>query len=272
MLALACAAVLGAEGHVVSSAVVAFLFVLSQQLFNQYGRREALYLTDPGKADLFMNHGRAMFALAVAGSVAALLLSISLGWPALLLVTLGTLGGLLYHRLPFSQRLLARLNVPGPGHLRGSKEIFVGLAWATLCTLVPALASITLGRRPLATAAIAVVTFLFAFERTLALGCRAVRADQIVGRETLAGLLGEAGARRVLAAATAVALALVLAGWALGGLTNFAPAMAAVALGVGMIGLRLLRTGEMEDEWSEVRADLPFYLAGLAAFAWYLAE
>jgi 4-hydroxy-3-methylbut-2-enyl diphosphate reductase len=267
MLVLAAAAALGISNRVWPSALIAFLFVLSQQLFNQYSRRGALYLTDPGKADLFMLHGRSMLALGVVASAGALVLAGALGLPVLVLVALGTLGGLVYHGFRTSANM--PLGVRSPSQLRGSKEIFVGLAWATLCVLVPALAGNALTARPLSAGALSLVAFLLAFERTLALGCRAVRADQIVGRETLAGLLGERGARSVFLAATAVASALVLFGWAWGGFTHFAPALATIVIGMGMVCLKLLRKGEMEDEWSEVRADLPFYLAGLAALAWF---
>jgi 4-hydroxy-3-methylbut-2-enyl diphosphate reductase len=268
MLALANCALLGIPGPVTLSAVVAFLFVLSQQIYNQYGRRGALYLTDPGKADLFMHHGSAMVALAGVGSVGALVLAVPLGWAAWVLVALGTVGGLAY-RIKFPRAVRRRAGVSSLEQVRGSKEIFVGVAWAALCALVPALASGAVPGRPVATVVVVAVSFLLAFERTLALDCSAVRADQIVGRETLAGVLSEPRARWLVLSVTLAGSLLTLLTWGGGHASSYSPAMAAVVLGVGVVCVRLLRSAEMEDEWTEVRADLPFYLAGCAALLWY---
>ncbi|MHC4481373.1 MAG: 4-hydroxy-3-methylbut-2-enyl diphosphate reductase [Planctomycetota bacterium] len=178
---------------------VTFFFVLGHHLLNQYGRREALYLCEPDRASFFMANERALLALGVSASMLALFLAFLLGWWAFGLVALGSAGGLTYRvRLP--RGVGARVGFGSLEQLPGSKELFVGLAWGALASLVPALAALpgSVAWRGVAVAFAA--AFLLAFQRTLAQDLRDVQADQLMGRETLAGVLGPRGAERLFCA------------------------------------------------------------------------
>jgi len=91
------------------SVAVAFFFVLSQHLLNQYGRRASLFLSEPDKADFFMANERSLLCLGVASAGLSLFLAAFLpGWYLLAFVAIGLLSGLLYrYRLP--RRFGARL-------------------------------------------------------------------------------------------------------------------------------------------------------------------
>lgn len=262
MLTLANTQLIGLTHDIGACVAVAFFFVMSQHLFNQYGRRASLYLTEPGKADLFMNHGPAMLATGISASALALLTSLMLSWQALALVALGTLAGLMYRtRLP--RDIGRRIGIQSLEQVRGSKELFVGLAWASLGGLVPGLAGGEgLDRWPASLVAFA-VTFLLAFQRTLVLDYQAVRADQIVGRETLAGVLSDRLVRRVFFAATMGAVLILGIGLTGGLVGSFGwPLAAAVAL-AGLVFLRVAQRRDLTDEWAEARVDWVFYVAGL---------
>jgi len=245
---------------------VTFFFVLSQQLLNQYGRREALYLSDPDRADFFMVNERGLLLLGVTSALVAPILASFLGWWAFLLVVVGSAGGLMYRfRLP--PALSRKTGFRSLEHLPASKEVFVGLAWGVLASAVPALAAGP-GPHALRDGFVAfTVAFLMAFARTVALDLRDVEADQIVGRETLAGVVGALAAKRVFFVVVGVlAAVLVLAGhlqgWA-------GPGWAALLLGVpyavGSFGLLWWRGRGPTGELAEAMVDGQFYLVGLAA-------
>ncbi len=175
---------------------LAFCFVLSQHLLNQYVRRLTLYLSEPSRADFFLTHQGKLLALAVGSAVAALGLAFAVGPGALVLTLVGTLAGLMYQvRLP--RTLGARVGFGSLEQIPGSKELFVGLACASLAVVVPAIA----GRLPatdLPGAAVGFVAlFAMACQRTLALDLLGAEGDQLVGRETLAGYLGMKRAERL---------------------------------------------------------------------------
>jgi 4-hydroxy-3-methylbut-2-enyl diphosphate reductase len=251
---------------------VTFLFVLSQHFLNQYGRREALYLSDPDRADFFMANERALLLLSVTSAVVALILAFFLGWWAFVLVAVGSAGGLMY-RFKLPRALSRKTGFRSLEHLPASKEVFVGLAWGALACIVPALAA---GPAPHAwrdgSVAFA-VAFLMAFGRTLALDLRDVEADQIVGRETLAGVVGPLAAKRVFFLVIGV-LAAVLGlegyfqGWA-------GPGWAALLLGapyaLGSFALLGRRGSGPTGELAEAMVDGQFYLVGLAALVLSLA-
>jgi len=244
---------------------VTFFFVLSQHLLNQYSRRAALYLTEPAKADFFSAHERALLVTGIASSVLAPLLALGLHhWQPFALIALGSLGGLMYRRhLPGG--IATRIGIRSLEQLPGSKEIFVALAWAVLGVAVPAL---TTGRIVEMWPSVLVafsVTFLLAFQRTLALDLQALQADRIFGRETLASMVGDRGALPLfLAITTSVVVILLGLGGAAGctPLSHILPLMAPVALASCVAAARWSRP---DSEWSELAVDGQFYLAGLLA-------
>jgi len=248
---------------------LAFFFVLSQHLLNQYARRDSIYLNEPGKADFFMEHAGRLLGLGIASSALALLLAFLLGsWEPLALVVLGSLAGWLYRwRLP--RGLGARIGVQSLEQVPGSRELFVALAWAVLGGIVPALAAGPIEEVWRGASVAFVVAFLMVFQRTLALNLRRVAADKIFGRETLAGALGRRGAVGVFTVFTALAfLVLLLLGGAAGWTTPFCYLMAVVAL----YGVCAALTVACRDHWTGERAELlvdaQFYLAGLAGAFW----
>lgn len=265
VLTLVCSRLLRQPPRLVGvCAAVSFAFVLSQQLLNRHGRRDSLYLSEPDRAEFYLANGGRVLALAVAASAVALFLSWFLGTPALGLVFLGTGSGLLY-RFKFPRTL--GLGVRSLDSIPGSKEIFVGLAWGTMAGLVPAVAA-----QPSAPDwRGAFVAFgaasLLAFQRTLALDLRAVQADQLVGRETLAHALGARTAERVFMAQVALFAAVVgllglVAGWA----TSYCMPML-VAVPYSLFYAAVLRR-PLRGEWAELLVDGLFPVLGAAALAW----
>jgi 4-hydroxy-3-methylbut-2-enyl diphosphate reductase len=271
-LTFACSRLLGGPPALLGLGMaVTFFFVLSQHLLNQYGRRELLYLSDPDRADFFMANERALLLLGVCASALALFLAFFLGWLAFGLVVIGSAGGLMY-RLSLPRAVSRRTGFRSLEHLPGSKELFVGLAWGALASFVPALsagATAYGGRDAVIAFAVA---FLMAFERTLALDLRDVEADQIVGRETLAGVIGARAARRLFFVLAAVlAMVLVVGGCIARWTTSFCfPLLVGVPYALGAFAVVRACGKRLTGELAEAVVDGQFYLTALAALVWRL--
>lgn len=247
---------------------VAFFFVLSQHLLNQYGRRESLYLAEPDRADFFMANERALFLLAVCASGLALFLSFLLGWWPFVLVVVGSAGGLMY-RFSLPRALSARTGFISLEQLPASKELFVGLAWGTLAALVPALAAGPGAARWSGAAIAFTVAFLMAAQRTLALDLADVEADQLVGRETLAGVIGTHAAARLFFVLAALLACVIVGGGCIAGWTSSFCFPMLVAVPYAVASFIVLRRWDRPDgELTGVMIDGQFYLAGLAALMW----
>ncbi len=246
---------------------ISFLYVLAQQILNQYTRRHSLYLSEPARSDFFMANEGTLLLLAGASGMLSLFLALLLGPWAFAVVLLGSAGGLVY-RLKLPRPLMGRLGLRSLEQVPASKEVFVGLAWAALAAAVPALAA----RQPAALlwpAALAFgVCFFVAFQRTLALDLRDVEADQLMGRETLVTVLGPGGASRLLFAVVAAQVAVLLLGGLTGWFTPLAYLLSIVAV-YSVLAFRLLHTSEaVREELCEVLVDGQFYLAAALAFLW----
>jgi len=221
-LTLANAALLGPRPQRLGLCMaVSFFFVLAQHVLNQYARRQSLYLSEPEKADFFMANEGPLFFLGICASLLSLFLSWYLGGWAFVVVVLGTVAGLVYRfRLPPS--VAGRLKFRSLLRLPGSRELFTGLAWATLASIVPNLA---MGPSGIWSPGIVVAfgaSFLLVVERTLALGLGALESDQLVGRETLVGMLGTKRADRLfIALAVLTAAVLGVGGCYMGWTTHF---------------------------------------------------
>ncbi|MDP6439888.1 MAG: 4-hydroxy-3-methylbut-2-enyl diphosphate reductase [Candidatus Brocadiia bacterium] len=254
---------------------LALFFLLGQHLLHQCARREALYLTVPGKGDFFRANARALQFVGVGSGVLAIFLALLLpGWVPFALVVAGTLGGWFY-ALELGPHEEARRRLPGARWLAlvpGGKELFVGLAWAVTTALAPALAGA--GPDPArwgAVGAAMAFCFLLGSHRMLLTDLLDFEGDQLVGRENLAVVLGETACKRLilgLMGAEAVLLlmgALVL-GWTMG--LGFAMLIPLAYWGVCFL---LLHRGKLpEGEPAEVMIDAVFYGCGLMALAGFL--
>ena len=245
---------------------LAFCFFLGQHLLNQYVRRESLYLSEPCRADFFLAHKRKLLALAAASAGAALGLGFVLGTWVFVLVLAGTLAGLMY-QVHLPQLFGAHAGFGSLQQIPGSKELFVGLASASLAVLVPALAVGAPAPRWPSVAAAFVALFALAGQRTLALGLVGAGGDQLVGREMLAGFLGSRKAERLHYALSALMAGVLVAGGTLGWLTTLAFPLSVCVL-YGLACYLLVRRYAMEGESAEALIDGQLYLAGLIALSW----
>ena len=267
-LSFANAALMGLKGSALTACcALAFLFILAQHLLNQYTKREAIYLNDPGKAEFFRRNKRALLVLGVASTMGALVLAAFLSWISFGLIALGSAGGILY-RLDLGRELGQRIGLKSIQQIPGSKELFVGLAWAVTTALIPALAMAAKAVDWRALAVAFPAAFILAGQRTLVGDLGDVEGDQLVGRETVAVVLGPSKSKWLFIVSLLVEVALlgVLGGY-LGWATSFSFILLTLVPYAAAIFLLHQYRQMPEDELGEALIDSTFYIsAALAAF------
>lgn len=250
---------------------LAFFFILAQHLLNQYTKRHVIYLSEPEKGEFFRANAGAIRLLGVSSCALAAFIGFLLGWLPFALVLAGSAAGLLY-RSRLGGRVSTALHIRRLEQLPGSKELFVAMAWGVTTALVPALAARAPVRRWHGVAVAAAFSFLLAFHRTLLTDLRDVESDQLVGRETMAGLLGEGACKRVVIGVLA-AEALLLAGGGLLGWTSAVGYGMLVSVACSAFCFSLFHKGKLpEAELGEALIDATFYACGLVALiGWALS-
>jgi len=271
-MTFACWRLIGASGGLLGHCMaLAFFFIMAQHLLNQYSKRKAMYLNDPDRGEFFEANAHVLLALSAAGCALALFLALLLGRVPFMLMLVGTAAGLLYRFAP-SKGTAGRLFPGSLKRIPGSKELFVGLAWAVTAALVPALAADEQGgawrlaEHWKGVSVAGLFAFLAAFQRTLLTDLRDVEGDQLVGRETIAALMGQRASKPLMVALLA-AQAVVLAG--LGGLLGWTTGLSYVMLAAVVyygFCVALFHKGQLpESELGEALVDGKFYACGLLA-------
>jgi 4-hydroxy-3-methylbut-2-enyl diphosphate reductase len=211
--------------------VIAALYVFAVHTLNRLAEVKAGKLSDPHHSEFYQQHQGILQASALACGLGAIVLSLGLGWGALVLTTLMVvMGGLYQTDLVRGERANA-LKYRRLRDIPTSKTLFVPLAWAAITLILPALSSSTpapwwqIG-------ALACVSFLLVFVRSTLLDIRDIQGDRLVGKETIPIVLGLKRTMPLLVGAM-VMLALLfslapLSGW-------LSPWHASFLLGVGYL-------------------------------------
>lgn len=246
---------------------LAFFFLSAQHLLHQCARREAMRLTAPEKWDFFQAHARKLQALGAFWGLLAVAVALKLpGWLPVALVLTGTAGGWLYAvQLGRKTRRTAPLRwLTG---FPGGKELFVGLAWAVTVGLMPALAAGTTGTRWWSVAAATAFCFLIGGHRMLLTDLLDLEGDQLVGRETLAGVLGERVCKSLVLLLLAIEAGfLVVGGLGLLDWTNWLSFAMLVPMAYSGLCFLLFHVRRLpEGEAGEAMIDGTFYACGLLA-------
>jgi len=255
---------------VVLCCVLSFFFILAQHLLNQYAKREAIYLHDPGKGEFFKRYERPLLALGVGSLGCALGIALSLGWAISALIAAGSLAGVLY-RVEFSSRLTEAMGIRSLQQIPASKEIFVSLAWGVTGALVPALAGGTSIAGWGAVAVAFAFSMLLAGQRTLTMDFRELETDQLIGRETVVVALGQKAATWLYGGALGVMTALLVCAGLLVWTGPFAYALLLVVPCAAGSFLALSGRAAPDAEVAEMLVDGAFYLAGVLSLLWLAA-
>ncbi|MFP4477157.1 MAG: 4-hydroxy-3-methylbut-2-enyl diphosphate reductase [Desulfatibacillaceae bacterium] len=241
---LAAAALAGASAMYMGASprlpavVIAFCYVLSMHIANNFIGANAIRYNDPDRAHFYDRHRVPLLALAVVAGVAAVLTGTMLGTaPFLILLVMMTLGLLYNVRIVparFGSRYIRIRAIPG------SKAVLIAVAWGVVCALLPALAL------PGPLTPLQVYVFVWAtsmvFVRSAFFDVLDVQVDRMVGQETFATWLGEVSTRRILAG---VIIALFLAELA-GAAAGFTPGLGYWLLPCPVIYAAIIRAHRLD--------------------------
>ncbi|MBU1740858.1 MAG: 4-hydroxy-3-methylbut-2-enyl diphosphate reductase, partial [Proteobacteria bacterium] len=187
---------------------VAFFYIHSMHILNQFLDKEAGEYNDPDRAKFLVRHRWLLIGAGIVSAFMSLFLGWLMGrWVFILLVAISAAGVL--YSVPLVSIKVGRWRIRRLKDVPGSKSMSAALAWGAITALVPALSAPGLVNW-LVTAFVFVAVTLLIYIRSGLFDIFDVQGDRIVGQETIPILLGEPRTRRLLWLLTGV-LGLVLA-------------------------------------------------------------
>jgi len=245
--------------------IISMLYVQSMHILNHLTGSESDRYNDPDRASFYKKHKVFLTALAIISGGAGLITAYTMGPVAFLILFIMSIMGLSYNL-----RLLPR-RFTGNRYFRirdipGSKTYLIAMAWGIVTSLLPSLSAF--GKIGLSAALIFLWSTSLVFVRTAFFDILDMQGDRIVGKETLATLLGENRTMRLLKAVQIASISFLLLSAVFGFISSlgFALLMCSVLLffvliayerGYVLPGIRL-----------EFFIETLFPLAGVVAFVW----
>ena len=247
--------------------LISMLYVQSMHILAHLTGSKADQYNDPERANFYGKYYMLLTILAIAAGSAGLVIAFTLGlFPFLLLLVLSLLG------LSYNQHLVPKQFFSGKYRrlrdIPGSKTFMIAVAWGIVTALLPPL---SLSAQ---THGITVLIFLWAagivFVRTAFFDILDMQGDRIVGKETIAILLGEKRSMRLLKIMLLILIAalLLLSSFHLISYLGFVLVASPITL---LILLAAYERGLlMPSVKLEFLVETNFILAGVIAFLWSL--
>ncbi len=229
-LGMACVAMhpMRAEVFPLLSIMAAALYIFAMYTFTIPAESRAERFSDPLRWHFHHRWRPVLITCGVVANILALGLAIYLGIWTFLLMLLASITGIVYCVSSLPLGLMPFLRYRRLVDIPGSKDIFMGLAWAAVLVLIPLLSRPNQGgflqiqqgdNFWLATTVCFFYVFALVAIRSIVFDLRDIQADQIVGRETLPIVLGKAPTRIMLAVITGLLFVSLIAATAAGILT-----------------------------------------------------
>ncbi|MEW6387611.1 MAG: 4-hydroxy-3-methylbut-2-enyl diphosphate reductase [Thermodesulfobacteriota bacterium] len=244
---------------------VAFFYVYAMHILNNF-TDEASKLNDPVQTMFYGRHRYFLLSSGAASALAALVLGFVLGPVAFAFILFMTIVGLVYNLKIIPEGLAALLKTARLKEIPGSKPLFTAVAWGVLAALIPVVCS----KQDLSRATI--IAFFFVggliFIRSGLFEIIAIEGDRVVGKETLAIVLGKERTFTLLSICSVVFMMILLAAAWLEYIPSLGYALA--ACGLYALGyLTLYRQGWLESGLIlESLVEGNMILAGILAFLW----
>jgi 4-hydroxybenzoate polyprenyltransferase len=245
--------------------LIAFLYVQSMHILNHLTGSQADRYNEPDRARFYQRGRVPLTVIALVSGDTGLIIAYLQGWMPFLILLLMSLLGLSYRLIlipkAFSGFMYRRIK-----DIPGSKTVLIAMAWGVVTAVLPPIS--LFGAFSLTNALIFAWAAGLVFVRTAFFDILDMQGDRLVGKETIAILLGERRSMRLLKGILAgLVLGLPLAGAlglvsAFGFILTLCPAvMFAILLayqkGLILAGIRL-----------EFLVESHLVLAGMLALAW----
>jgi len=225
-------------GPSLSLIVVPALYLYAMHILNHFLDRKAAVYNDPDLFRFYAKHRVYLISTASLAALTGLVQSARLGPASFLTLTTLSALGLIYPVPLVPARWVHLTRYAKIKDFPGSKPLVIGLAWASICGLWPAL---TFGRgwTP-ANWLVFVLIASLAFIRAAFVDVLDIQGDLVVGKETLAINLGEDRSYHLLLAISILSVALAGAGVLTGllGRTGWVLCLAPAGLGAVILAWR----------------------------------
>ncbi len=257
------------RGRLVAEHVLAAMFyVLSMHILNHLtGRAEDRY-NSPDRERFYSIHKRLLAAVALAAGSLGLMAAFRMGRLAFAVLLVMSALGLAYNIQLVPSGIWPRLRWRRLRDIPGSKTLLIAVAWAVVTSLLPVLA----GRYPSGWVIVASFgwTAGLVFSRTLFFDILDMQGDRIVGKETLAIVLGEEKSFILIYAVLAITVLGLVAGALAGVLPPLAYGLTVCSLLLAAVAWRHQRRGEPAGIKLEFGVESLFILAGIMALIFCL--
>jgi 4-hydroxy-3-methylbut-2-enyl diphosphate reductase len=187
--------------------VLAFAYVFAMQHLMYFTDRAAAAYNEPARAMFYEEHKVFILSIGLGGVLTALGFSLALGLRVFWLVLLAAAVGVAYNLRIVPEKFVRFLRYRRPRDIPASKDVFTAVGWAVVTVGVPLLhasAGIT-GQ----SAVTLLFVFVIAFIRSVIEDVRHIQGDRIIGKETIAIVIGKQRTK-VLLGVMAALLAVVL--------------------------------------------------------------
>lgn len=242
--------------------ILSFSVILLIYNLNIFADQTAIMLNQPSRYNFFQKYRLPLCALNLAALAGAIFCALRLGTTSFILTICTLLFGLAYsvQILPstFSGRKLKNLT--------GVKELFSSLGWGVLTVVIPALSTRAAPPDPISIAVVFCFVSIIMFIRSALFALRDIQGDRLVGRETIAVVLGSRRTRLLMSVLTAILILVMIAAEIAGFVPPRAFCYLAVVIISGLFLLLYSRKILVGGLFQEMLVDSQLLLAGLIAF------
>jgi 4-hydroxy-3-methylbut-2-enyl diphosphate reductase len=247
--------------------LVSMLYVQSMHILNHLTDTRADRYNDPDRANFYDNHKTLLAVLATLAGGLGLIIAYGIGvFPFMALLVMSLLG--LSYNLRVVPQRLASIKYRRLRDLPGSKTLLISIAWGIVTAVLPPLSKF--GTINWINVLVALWAVGIVFVRTAFFDILDMQGDRIVGKETIAILLGEKRSMRILKiillglTATLIATSIFQLTSSLG----FALALCPVFISIIILGYE--RALMFPGIRLEFLIETQFFLAGVISFLWIL--
>jgi (E)-4-hydroxy-3-methyl-but-2-enyl pyrophosphate reductase len=248
--------------------VLAFAYVFAMQHLMYYTDRAAAAYNEPSRAMFYEKHKVFIISVGLGGVVTALGFSLALGVHVFWLVLLAAAVGVAYNVRIVPEKFVRLLRYRRPRDIPASKDIFTAVGWAVVTVGVPLLH--VLGGITGRSAVTLFFVFVIAFIRSVIVDVRHIQGDRIIGKETIAIVIGKERTK-VLLGVMAALLAIVLFLAAYRGVVSSLGYYLIACVAYACVYLYLYHERIIFQGVSfEGVVDSNFWLAGIIALLWHI--
>ena len=248
--------------------LISMLYVQSMHILNHLTDTRADRFNDPDRAVFYDNHKALLAILAMLSGGAGLMIAYRIGvFPFMALLIMSLLG--LSYNLSVVPQWITTFNYRKLRDIPGSKTVLIAIAWGTVTAVLPPLSKF--GNINGINMLVALWAGGMVFVRTAFFDILDMQGDRIVGKETIALLLGEKRSMRLLKIILLILTAILIVSSTFHLTSSLGFALILCPVFIAIIILAYERALMFPGIRLEFIIETQFFLAGIISLIWVLA-